>query len=466
MGLVSAGGSRTRVFQTGGLAVASRWLADAALLATFLGFAGVLPVLSVTPSVGPDAVSVFLAAQPPEHPPITSLPAGTELFLRLETAVGTKTSHLRQAVTARVVREVPGGEGILIPLGTLIRGCIEKLIPSSSPTDRARLLLRFTRLEIQGQSPIALTGHLAEVDNARETVLPDGTIRGVLTSELPLSHLEAALGKLGKSHPEIADQIGKRSEKALGKPDTSIEYPAGTDVSLISDKPLVLTIQSSSTVPDQLAVGVNAHVELLLADAPQRTSSKGGDPGDPLNLVVIGNAEEIRHTFREAGWSEAEKKSGKSVWETIRAAVGDLGYSAAPVSQLYLYGRPEDLAFEKMLNTFSKRHHLRLWRSPATTSDGREIWVGAATHDIGIEVRPGVISHAIDPALDAERSKVGADLLVTGHVAAERLFTRPNPLTEGLTATGGSWKTDGKLLAIELKPGRIEPGVRPHAPDH
>ena len=108
------------------------------------------------------------------------------------------------------------------------------------------------------------------------------------------------------------------------------------------------------------------------------------------------------------------------------------------------------MAFEKGLNTFAKRHHLRLWRSPKTTADGREIWLGAATHDTGIDVHPGVVSHAIDPDLDAERAKVGADLAVTGRVAAEQLVTRPAPLSEGQTATGAKWKTDGRLLGIEL----------------
>ena len=105
-----------------------------------------------------------------------------------------------------------------------------------------------------------------------------------------------------------------------------------------------------------------------------------------------------------------------------------------------------------MLNTFNQRHHLRLWRSPATTPEGREVWLGAATHDTGLDIRPGVVSHAIDPELDTERAKVGADLIVTGGVVAETLLTRSNPLREGSTATGAPWKTDGQLLAIELKP--------------
>ncbi len=379
--------------------------------------------------------------------PSTSLPPGTVLYLRLETPLTTTGSHLHGAVAARVVREVPSGEKVAVPLGSVIRGRIEKLIPSSNPADRAHILVQFTRLETPDHPPLKLGGHLKEVDNARESVLPDGTIQGLLASELPLAHLEAAIGKLGKGNGDVQ----KVGEKAFGKPDTTIEYPAGTDLEWVLDEPLRVDGSFQAAAPNVLREGVGAAASQLLANAPQRASGKDGKPGDPLNLVVIGNEVEIRKVFREAGWAEAAQQNSNSVWETIRAVIAERGYSAAPVSSLYLYGRPEDLAFEKMLNTFTKRHHLRLWRSPATTLEGREIWLGAATHDIGLDVRPGVISHTIDPDLDAERAKVGADLLATGRVAAETLVTRADPLSQGLTATGASWTTDGKLQAIELR---------------
>ncbi len=376
-----------------------------------------------------------------------TLPAGTRLYVRLETPVSTKTSHLRDAVKARVVREVLAGQSVALPFGAVVQGRIEKLIPTSSPTDRARVLLRFNRLEVPGQSPIGLTGRVTEVENARESVLPDGTVQGLLASELPVSHFEGALGKLGTKSGDLE----KMKDKTLGKSDTSIDYPSGTDLVLVLEKPLAIGQASAPAMPDRLGEGISRSVERLLGVAPQRVSSKDGKPGDPLNLVVIGNAEEIRRVFHEAGWIEAEKLTGKSLLDTVRAVASEQGYGSAPVSQLYLFGRAEDLAFEKSLNTFMKRHHLRLWRSPETTADGREIWLGAATHDIGLDVHPGVISHAIDPDLDDERAKVGADLRVTGRAACVELVTRPNPLSEGMTATGGTWKTDGRLLTIELK---------------
>jgi triphosphoribosyl-dephospho-CoA synthetase len=97
---------------------------------------------------------------------------------------------------------------------------------------------------------------------------------------------------------------------------------------------------------------------------------------------------------------------------------------------------------------------LRAWGTRATTSSGQEIWVGASTHDTGYYIRPGVIWHAIEYDIDAERTKVGANLIVTGCVERLQLLTRSNPLTEGLTVTGATWKTDGRLLAMELKPER------------
>lgn len=383
----------------------------------------------------------------------STIPPGTTIWLRLETPTSTKSSHLHDPVTAVVSREVDDQSGVAIPIGARVTGRIEKLIPSSSPNDRARLLVRFSQIQIAGESPIALAGHISQVENARETVLADGTVQGLLLSEIPVSRLEDALGTLAKNNPEIGGEIQKASQRNLGQSDTSIVFPAGADLALVLDKPLAVERTFTPGLPDQLESGVRTEVEQMLADAPHRAQSKDGKPGDPLNLVVIGSADQIQKAFVAAGWLAAEVKNEKSIMRTVRAIAGDEGYGSAPVSQLYVYGRQEDLAFEKMLNTFTKRHHLRLWRTAKMTPDGREIWLGAATHDTGIDIHPGVVSHAIDPDLDAERTKVGADLEFTGRVSVEQLLTRSEPLSQGLTATGGTWKTDGRLLGIELKPG-------------
>ena len=108
---------------------------------------------------------------------------------------------------------------------------------------------------------------------------------------------------------------------------------------------------------------------------------------------------------------------------------------------------------EKTLNTFNKRHHLRLWQTPASAPDGRPIWLAAATHDVGIDVHRGVISHDTDPDLDDERAQVGFDLYLGRAVHAAELMTPPDPLSKRMTATGGEWHTDGRLFVIDLKVG-------------
>jgi LssY-like putative type I secretion system component LssY len=422
-------------------------------LASFVAGTVVSAFLTSAKVAGESQTAAWALPNPrPVKSQSVTVPAGTLIFARLETDVSTASSHLHSPITARVVRDVTSPEGVLIPVGATLQGRIETLIPSSSPTDRARLLLMFSRLEIPGGKLLELTAHLTEVENSRESVLPTGVIQGLLQSEVPVSLVHAALEKWKKANPQSGQEAEKQQQKYLGKSSTAIEYAAGTDLDLMLDKPLILDEVFDPAAPDRISDAATSAVKQLLAGAPQRDSGKDGKPGDPLNLVIIGDETEIRDVFAAAGWDIPERETGSSLIAAVRAAVSQQGYGKTPISDLYLYGQRENLAFEKMLNTFTKRHHLRLWRSPVTTSDGREIWLGAATHDSGIDIHPGVVSHAIDPNLDLERAKVGADLILSGHIAGLALVGRPNPLSEGLTATGASWKTDGRLLAIELKP--------------
>jgi len=381
-----------------------------------------------------------------------TVPAGTVLYLRLKTPVSTTNSRLEEEVKAEVERSVRGPGGVQIPLGAVVSGHIAKLIPSSSPTDRAKLLLRFNSLEVSGQPAIPLIGHVSGVDNARESVLADGTIVGVLASELPVTLLNSVIGKLGKSNSANTQQPQQSGGTMLGAADTAIAYPIGTEFFLTLDKPLTVTGTFPSEFAQQIPAALKETVLGLLAHSPKRVASKQGSLGGVVNLVLIGNPQEIRAAFEKAGWTHAEEERGTPLWKTLQAVIVGKGYDAAPMSTLYVYGRPQDMAFEKMLNTFAMRHHLRVWKAPVKSPQGRDVWLVAADHDNGVDIHPGVISHATDPHVDAEREKVGADLGMTGFVTAEELLTPPNPLHSGQTATGGDWETDGRVLVIDLKP--------------
>src|SRR6201999_107938 len=86
-------------------------------------------------------------------------------------------------------------------------------------------------------------------------------------------------------------------------------------------------------------------------------------------------------------------------------------YLTLPMSVLTLFGRVQDygLAHAEPIQVVAQRHHLRLWKAPFQ-ADGQEIWIGAATHDIGFDrdQRNNGVTHKIDPDVDQEREFVGA----------------------------------------------------------
>ena len=384
--------------------------------------------------------------------PLFTVPVGTEIYLRLKTPVSTTSSHLNEAVEASTERAVEVNHGVAIPLGALVRGHIARLIPSSTPTDRARVLLQFNTLQLPGQSPIPLVCHVSKVDNAREKVLADGTIQGVLASELPVTLLNSAIAKIQKKRTGGGQQTQQTGGPWFGSPDTSINYRAGTELSVVLDKPLNVSGQFKPEFASKVPGGLMESVMRMLAQAPRRVRNKKGGEGGPVNLVLIGGRQEITAAFKKAGWTEAQDQNANSLWKTFEAVIKGTGYDAAPMSTLYMFGRPEDMAFEKMLNTFTHRHHLRIWKSPVVAPDGLPIWVVVANHDNGFDIRPGVISHSVDPRVDLEREKVGADLGMTGMVDAEELVNVSNPARSGVTATGGKWESDGRILVVDFKP--------------
>ncbi|HZT71421.1 MAG TPA: LssY C-terminal domain-containing protein [Terriglobia bacterium] len=410
-----------------------------------------MPLISAWPA---QSVAQHPSSAPPtvvESSAAHLIPAGTSIYLRLKTPVSTTSSHLGEAVEAEAERAIEVNGEVAIPVGAIVSGRVAKLIPSSSPTDRAKLLLLFDTLKLPGEAPVSLACHVNEVDNAREKVLSDGTIQGVLASELPVTLLNSAIEKMQKksgTNPQTEQNGGTW----FGSPDTSISYPVGTELSVVLDAPLKVSGQFKAEFGNRIPDNLKESIMQLLAQAPRRVVSRKGNLGGPVNIVLIGDKDEIATAFEKCGWTVAQDENANSLWKTFEAVIKGKGYDAAPMSTLYLYGRPEDMAFEKMLNTFTMRHHLRIWRAPAMAPDGREIWLVAADHDNGFDIRPGVISHSVDPRVDLERAKVGADLGMTGMVLAEELVSVSNPARSGLTATGGEWESDGRLLVVDLAP--------------
>jgi hypothetical protein len=167
--------------------------------------------------------------------------------------------------------------------------------------------------------------------------------------------------------------------------------------------------------------------------------------------VFLGTQQQLLAAFQEAGWFEADPRSLTHNLNAVQATLRQTDYSKAPVSTLFLGGHPPDLVFQKSLDTFAQRHHIRVWKQTALYN-GREVWVGAATHDLAVSSSRGKTrwSHRIDPHIDRERDWIQSDLLFAGTASGYANIDRPNAPRTIANATGDAIVTDGKMAVVEL----------------
>ena len=379
-------------------------------------------------------------------------PAGTEIEMRLKTKISTQSSKAGEPVEGVVIAPVVADSQFLIPAGSIVHGAVERAVQSASADQRAVLSLRFDEIVVNGQK-LKLSARLASVDNAREKVDEQGQINGILASETGTGRLDAELEKLSVKYSGLADLLRGAKNAVLKPADTDITYNAGVEMRLRLLAPLQRVgssgpgpAASAAPIPEEatLAALVSREPFRTVAESPPRLS-------DITNIMLIGPEDEVRSAFGEAGWTAAASLSSRAKFETFRALAEDRGYNEAPVSILLLDGEPPDMVFEKLNNTFARRHHLRIWGQPGSFL-GKPVWAVAATHDIGIDFSEAdrTFIHKIDSQIDNERAKVVTDLLFTGRVQGIALVDRPQVPLKSQNATGDNLETDGKMAVLLL----------------
>ena len=369
--------------------------------------------------------------------------------MRLKTKVASD-SKAGDKFEAVVIAPVVVENRILIPVGSQINGAVKAATPAT-PDARAELDLEFTELAWPGGTKAPLAAKLVEVDNARESVDADGHILGILDSETLTSQMDRGLEKLGAKFSKFADLLSTVKGAVLKKADTEIAYEPGVEMALALTKPL----DGARDYPMENVDLISPAGELdwLVNSLPfQTTAEKPPKPSDLTTLMYIGTREQLEGALKAAGWSTAEKVNTTTGLETFRAVAEQRGYKEAPMSTLLLEGQNPDMVFQKQFNTFAKRHHLRIFHRPEKFQ-GQEVWVCAATHDIGIDFSPEnrTFIHKIDSKIDQERAKVLFDLLLTEKVKAIALVDRPKVPTSTGNATGDKIETDGKMAVLVLR---------------
>jgi len=351
------------------------------------------------------------------------------------------------------------GELLLAP-GTKVNGTVLFATKATDKYSRPRLVLDFSNIVHKNGQRTPLHARVLYVDNARETVR-NNEILGIIQ---PHASKKAALvfAALGAANP-IAGYTIKGVQTVCGLSlRREVLFPAGTDIQVQVVRASMLKQKDPWSGWAQLPVDVQ--LQHLVLTAPQRTHTSNKTLSDVTNLMLIGSQKELIAAFQEARWFEADSLNAASAMKVVQATMRQSGYAGAPVSALLVNDRPPDLVFQKSLNTFAKRHHIRIWKL-ATKYNGRDLWVGAATHDIATtNARAGTKwSHRIDPHIDRERDWVETDLLFAGTATAYADLDRPNAPHKAANPTGDEIVTDGKMAVLQLA-NRKSPTEQTSAP--
>jgi hypothetical protein len=201
---------------------------------------------------------------------------------------------------------------------------------------------------------------------------------------------------------------------------------------------------------------------------PRFTITGDGLPGDPVNLVLTGTLAELRAAFELGGWAQADRLGISSSLRMIRAFVLNTPYATAPFSTLFLFGRGQDIGFQKAIdNSPRKRHHIRFWALSMSYAEANlgdpsfwlntdrppenacVHWVGAGTKDTGISLTRLTfqITHATASDTNVERDYIVSELKKIGVIAEIKLYKAGEQLPGEKV---NHYITDGEVAAANL----------------
>ena len=400
------------------------------------------------------AIILLFWASVPAAKACDNLPQGTALQIRLSTPVSSYFSHSGNPVSALLTEDVRCNGQVVLPAGTRVEGTVEyvRKVGWGIRHETAGLRLSFTRLLIPGNAALTIKSKVTEIYDARESV-SNGMIQGIRGTDTPQGRINSRLKHLPTWNP-YSDSVLIAFKLAFPIfPEPEIWYGRGTDLEL--QLTAALSLPELKLLPE--AGKDFDQAELITLDdighkVPERVLTLDHKEADVTNIAFIATREELERAFLVAGWTGSDKFSKSAFFKEFHAFLNNSSYAEAPMRPMLLGDAPPDLLWQKSLNTYSKRDHIRAWLWPETF-EGTPIWIGATTHDVGatLSVRYKRFVHHIEPEIDHERAKVIRDLTLAGCVDSVYLAPRlyfPSGLRN---ATGDPIRTDGAIAFIRIQ---------------
>jgi hypothetical protein len=294
---------------------------------------------------------------------------------------------------------------------------------------------------------------------------PDGLARGWadLIRSLPVNNAGncTLIGRIGDADTSVPFAIGSKKKVDVRRGGRLFlgvnQTPADTSNGQYEVSVNIVPVAEPTTIVDSSVPATSSKPApfdpKLFEKIPRRVVDMQGNKGDAVNFLIIGSKEQLEATFGQAGWVIADRTIKDAVLNATMKSTSKQVYLEMPMSQLYMFNRTQDYGYARTepVQVVASRHHLRIWKSPYVV-DGQPVWVGACTHDIGFErdQRNNGVTHKIDPEIDKERDYLAGTLNASGLVSDSSYVTPPDPIMEANTATGGTFRSDGRILVVRL----------------
>lgn len=383
-----------------------------------------------------------------------SLKPGEKIWVRLLQPVSSYSGKAGDKVEAMVIESPTCAGAEEIAPGTLVEGKIKSVrrVGMGLVHETAAVRVDFDDLLTKDGKGPEISARVVEIDNARETV-KNGVIRGVNATDTPQGRITSRLKHLPTWNPySDLTLVAYRAAFPIF-PEPEINLPRGTDVRLeLATElhvPEELRGTTQSGTPDEIE---RATMEITAPSMPERTTTKSGKPADFLNVAFLGSPEQMNQAFRAAGWEKSDPTSTKSVMREMHAFLAFKNYPGAPISQQLVDGAPASATWEKSLDSYEKREHLRVWARKDLISE-QTVWLGAMTREIGatLSVKQHRFIHHIEANVDAGRTMLVRDLSLAGCVASVYYVARPQMEHAAVNATGDAMRTDASLAVVQLR---------------
>jgi LssY-like putative type I secretion system component LssY len=343
---------------------------------------------------------------------------GTPVRLRLNQTISSKNARIGDRLKFLVTTDVNVDGFTVVPAGSTASGTVIGVKGKRFFGMGGHLIFTLDTVELVSGERVAMTGRKEVKGRSRSKFMAAGIIATSL-----FFWPAAPVFLLSRG----SDSFALKGTAVTGHIDGAVLVPA-------ADLPKVRDNRSYD----------------FMSFVPARVLNGEGLEGDMVNLLFVAQADDLREAFQRGGWTKVDKSKLAIAWHLLVRATHN---AKLPMARFYLFGRVQDYSYAlpDKAAIVTRRHHLRIWKTDFEV-DGNPVWAGAATHDVAIELRKHghLISHRIDPQVDAERDFIGENLAKTSFVKSQEYMHAVDPVFEAQTSAGQAYYSDSRILLLDM----------------